>query len=274
MPLANEARSVAGATTLTALGVGVLAALAGCGDHGGGDIATISAPQGRLWGARFAPAGDVIAIAFGDEDKIGTIDLEAGTLRELTGGGSYLTGTAWSPSGDAIYFNGTAGIVRISTDIGATSPVNDAFASLGLDVSADGARMAYGINGGNARVYTIATDVETTLARPCQAIRFAPDGARVACISGGALLVIDLATGAETTVIERDLPFIAGVDWYGDGTRLLFTSSDGVERIGVDGEDRHLVHGAFAAVEVDLAADEQSIVYGVNGQDALTLLRL
>ena len=76
-------------------------------------------------------------------------------------------------------FNGTAGIVRISTDIGATTPVNDAFASLGLDVSADGARMAYGINGGNARVYTIATDTETTLARPCQAIRFAPDGSRV-----------------------------------------------------------------------------------------------
>lgn len=246
-------------------------ALAACGD-GSGDIGSIATPQGRLWGARFAPDGDVLALAYGDENKIGTIDLDARTLRELTPGGTYLTGTAWSPAGDLIYFNGADGIGRITRDIGQTTMVNGAFATLGIDVSPDGTRLAYGVNGGNARVYTLAGGTERALDRPCQAIRFAPFGDRVACISGGELVLIELATEAVTVLVDHDVPFIAGLDWYKDGQSLLFTSTDGIERVTLTGE-RDLIHGAFAAIEVDLSADERSMVIGINGHDDLTLVR-
>ena len=83
-------------------------ALAACGGHDN-DSGSISIAGGRLWGARFAPDGTTLAVAYGPDDKIGTIDLDSGNLSEVTSGASYLTGTAWSPSGDAIYFNGTAG---------------------------------------------------------------------------------------------------------------------------------------------------------------------
>jgi WD40 repeat protein len=249
-------------------------ALAACGGHGSGDVSTISSPQGALWGARFSPAGDVLSIAYGEEEKIGTIDLDAGSLRELSPGGTYLSGTAWSPAGDYVYYNGVDGIGRISTDIAQNTMINTSLATLGIDVSPDGKQLAYGVNGGDARLYTLATMAEESLGQPCAAIRFAPTGDRVACISGGALVVIDLPTREVTTVIDRGLPSLAGVDWYASGLQLLFTSQDGIERIGIDGNDRHLVAGAFAAVEVDLSADDQSIVFGENGQDALTLVRL
>jgi WD40 repeat protein len=247
-------------------------ALAAC-SHGGGDVATISAPQGRLWGARFAPTGNVISMAYSDEDKIGTIDLDSGSLRELTPGGSYLTGTAWSPSGDLIYFNAIDGITAITTAVASTRPVNRSLATLGIDVSPDGGRLAYGVNGGNARIYDLASERETTLARRCDAIRFAPSGDRVACVSGGALVIIELATGGETAIVEEGLPLIAGCDWYRDGQALLVTTRNGVEQITLAG-DSHLVFGAFAAVAVDLSPDESSIVIGVNGSPDLTLLRL
>ena len=248
-------------------------ALAACGDHGG-DVGTITAPQGRLWGARFSPSGGVLSVAYGDEDKLGTITLDTLTLRELTPGGSYLTGTAWSPSGDAIYFNGTDGIVMIDTDIGSTSMVNASFATMGVDVSPDGTRLAYGVNGGDARIYTLATQEECALARPCQAIRFAPSGNEVACLSGGALVTIALATGAETTIIDADLPFIGAVDWYSDGQALVVTTSKGIERVARAGGDTHLLFSSFAAVEVDLSPDDGDLVIGVNGQPDLQLVHL
>lgn len=251
----------------------VAAALAGCAGHGSGDTGTISVPGGRLWGARFAPDPTTLAVAYGPDDKIGTIDLDSRLLREVASGASYLTGTAWSAAGDAIYYTGTAGVYRVMLGGPAPVMINDAFASLGVDVSSDGTRLAYGINGSNARVYTLAGGTETPLDRPCQAIRFAPSGDRVACISGGALVIIELATATVTPVVTGGLPFIAGVDWYADGQRLVFTSERGIESVTLAGE-RHLVVGAFAAIDVDLAADDSALVYGVNGQDSVALVKL
>ena len=261
-------------STMKGAAVALAVATAACGDgHGGGDVGTISAPQGRLWGARFAPDGTHLSVAYGESDKIGVLDLDSLTLRELAEGGSYLTGTAWTTNGDTIYYNGADGVFSIASEVGLPVMVNDGFATTGIDVAADGRKLAYGVNGGNARIYTIATRMETALARRCQAIRFAPSGTAVACISDGALLVIDIATGAETPIVAFDVPFIAGVDWYPDGQQLLYTSSRGIERVTLAGETT-LIHSSFAAIDVDLAPDESAIVFGVNGQPALTLLQL
>ena len=259
------------ATAAAALVVIAAGAMAGCDSHTN-DSGLISVPGGRLWGARFAPGAVTLAVAYGPDDKIGTIDLGSSSLREVTGGASYLTGTAWSAAGDAIYYTGTAGVYRVEPGGPAPTMVNDAFASLGVDVSPDGALLAYGINGSDARIYTLATMSERALDRPCQAIRFAPSGDKVACISAGALVIIDLTSGAVTPIVAAGLPFIAGVDWYSDGQRLVFTSSQGIETVTLAGERKVLIP-AFAAVEVDLAPDDSAIVYAVNGADGLTLVR-
>jgi DNA-binding beta-propeller fold protein YncE len=257
---------------MRSFGLGIFAiAVGACG--GDGTSHTVSASQGRLGGARYSPDGTHLAVVFGSDDKIGSYDLASSTLTELTGGGSYLTGTAWSAAGDTIYYDGTAGIFRIAASGGTATMVNNAFASLGVDLSPDGTRLVYGTNGSAARLYTIATNTETALARPCQAVRFAPSGTIVACISGGALVTIDLATSAETTVIADGLPFIAGLDWYADGQRLIFTSDSGIDAVTVAGARSHLID-AFAAIDLDLAPDDSEVVYGINGQSDLTITGL
>lgn len=249
----------------------VALALGACG--GGNDSDTIQVPEGRLWGARFSPDGTALAVAFGSDDRIGVYDRASGTLTELATGTTYLTGTAWSASGDTIYFDGTVGVRSVPRAGGAVTDVNAAFASMNVDLSPDGTRLAYGVNGDLAAVYTIATDSETLLDRRCQAIRFAPDGQRVACVSSGALVVIELASGTATTVLPTGVPFIAGVDWYNDGQRLLVTTEDGIEAVTLAGE-RRMVVDAFAAVELDLSPDERELVYRQNGHDDLTIVGL
>jgi Tol biopolymer transport system component len=252
----------------------LLAIVLTCAACGGDDTGrNLSVAEGALWGARFSPDGRTLAVAYGDMDKIGTLDVDTGALTERAGGGSYLTGTAWSAAGDAFYFSGDAGISRVSLAGGAATMVADAFAALSLDLSPDGTRFAYGVNGGNARIYTIATNTERALDRPCEAIRFAPSGDRVACISRGALLTIDLATDAATIVVASDVPFIAGLDWFADGQRLVFTSNRGIETVTLAGA-RTVVTDAFAAIEVDLSADDRTLVYQQNGTPELTLLSL
>ena len=63
---------------------------------------------------------------------------------------------------------------------------------------------------------------------------------------------------------------VAGIDL---GVASLVTTSDGIERVTLDGET-DLIHNARSAIEVDLAPDESAIIFGVNGQPDLTLLRL
>jgi Tol biopolymer transport system component len=240
------------------------------GDGGGGDVRTVHA-SGPLWGARFSPDGSRLAVAFGPDDKLGTIDLASGALTEVADNTSYLTGTSWSAAGDAIVYDGSGGIYRVAPGA-APVQLTDAFASMGVDLSPDGTRVAYGVNGTDAELYTIATDTTTPLGRPCQAIRFSPSGTSVGCISGG-LFVIDLATMAETTVLADGLPFIAGLDWYADGQRLVVTSDDGLEAVTLAGA-RSVLLDTFAAVEVDLAPDEQSLVFATNGSADLSILDL
>ncbi|MEZ4400093.1 MAG: WD40 repeat domain-containing protein [Kofleriaceae bacterium] len=246
--------------------------VAACGGAGG-DGRTIEVPEGRLWGARFSPDGATLAVAFGADDRIGTVDVGAGVLTERATGGSYLTGTAWTADGARIYYTGGAGVFAVDLAGGAPVMVNDAFAALGLDLSPDGTRLAYGTNGSSARVYDLGAGTEAALDRPCQAIRFAPDGARVACVSGGALVTLDLATGAATTVVADGLPFIVGLDWFADGQRLVVTTDAGLEEITLAGRRTVLVD-AFAAIEVDLSADDRQAVYLTNGAPGLTLVDL
>lgn len=249
----------------------VLVILAACGGSDGGDVRTLTA-SGPLWGARFSPDGTTLAVAFGPDDQIGTIAVATGALTEVATGGNYLTGTAWSAAGDAIYYNGGGGVFRVAPGSAATL-VNDAFASMNVDLSRDGTRLAYGINGTDAELYTIATATTTVLGRPCQAIRFSPSGTEVACISGGALVTIDLATSVATPIVADGVSFIAGLDWYADGQRLVFTSDDGLEAVTRAGA-RTLLLDTFAAIEVDLSPDEKSLVFATNGSADLSILSL
>lgn len=253
-------------TRLALLASLLLAAACGGDD---GDSRSISVDGERLWGARFSPDGARLAVAFGDDDKLGVIDLATGALTEVADNTSYLTGTAWAANGDIVY-DGSGGVYRV-TPGGAPVELTDAFASMNVDLSPDGTRLAYGVNGSDAELYTIATDTTTSLGVDCDAVRFSPVADEVACMTGSELVLVDLATLATTPVVTTGISFIAGVDWYADGQALVFTSDDGIERVTRAGARTRLAD-AFAAIELDLAPDDKSLVYLTNGSADLSLL--
>lgn len=258
------------------LGLVAIAALAACGgdDGAGGDVRTVHA-SGALWGARFSPDGSRLAVAFGPDDKLGTIDLASGALTELADNTSYLTGTAWAADGSGVYYNGSGGVYLVHPGDALPEQVNDAFASLGLDAAfgAAGARLVYGINGTDAELYDVATQTPRGLGRSCQAVRFAPDGRELACVSNGDLVLIDATTLAAGAPVVSGLPFIVGLDWYADGQHLVVTTDAGLERIGRDGS-RGVLVDTFAAIEVDLAPDDKSVVFATNGSPDLSIVSL
>lgn len=129
-------------------------------------------------------------------------------------------------------------LFRLDPRTGERTRLTDGWRAREPDVSADGQRVVFTINGAGTRHLMIADlgDVEGT-ARPLVRSRrfeqvytpvFSPDGSRVAYSSwtrGGYrdIRIVDVASG-EITALTRDRSFDSGPEWSHDGRTVYFSS--------------------------------------------------
>lgn len=225
------------------------------------------APEEELGAFRIAPAGDRVAVVYGAEERVGLLSMDDATLTDVAPGGTYLTGLAWADD-TTLLFTGDGGIFQVGADGQGLVSVDDAFAASGLDRSPDGALLAYGINGADGALLTVATSTTQALPTHCATARFSPDGQTLACDAQGELVLIDVTTLAATTLVTG-LDFFAPLDWFADGDRLVFAGPDGIETVEVGTGARAPLHDAFAVIDLDLAADDSVLLYRQNGEQII-----
>lgn len=234
---------------------------------GGGEEFVVEVAGEDLATFRIAPSGEALAVVYGTEERIGLVTIDDPTLIDVAPGATYLTGIAWLDVG-TLLFSGDGGIFQVGVDGEGLVSIDDAFAATGLDVSPDGTTLAYGVNGGDGVLLTLADSSARTLPTRCAVARFSPDGDTLACDAQGELVLIDVAT-LEPTTLVTGLDFFAPLDWFADGERLAFASSDGIEEVVVATGERRRVHDAFAVIDLDLSADDGVLLYRQNGETAI-----
>ena len=212
------------------------------------------------------------------------------------------TYAAVAPDGTLVYGGADAhrdiyfryDLFRFDPRTGARTRLTDGWRAREPDVSRDGRRVVFTVNGGGTRHLMIAelADVEGS-ARPLVRSRrfeqvytpvFSPDGTQVAysCWSRGGyrdLRVVDLATGA-VRAITRDRYFDSGPEWSHDGRTLYFSSDrmGGVFNLfAYDLEEQvlrqltNVVGGAFSPALSPDGSQLAYIGYSSRGQDLWTI---
>ena len=95
---------------------------------------------------RFSPEGT--QIAFATSSAISLMDVDGENLREVaTEELSYLSSVSWFPDGQRLAITSERGIEILDIDSGEREVIDDQFASMAVDVSPQGDRLVYGING-------------------------------------------------------------------------------------------------------------------------------
>lgn len=253
----------------TVAGVLVSVGLVACGgdasDDGGGF--TIEAGGATVSTFRLAPDGTRLAVVYGDDDRVGLLPLAGGAPVDVAPGGTYLTGIAWADDA-TLLFTGDGGIYSVGADGTGLTMLDDAFAASGLDVAPDGATLAYGVNGGDGVLLTLADGTARGMGTPCAVARFSPDGSTVACDAQGEVVLVDVATLAVTPLLG-ELDFFAPLDWFADGQRLAVATPAGIEAVDVATGARTLLADAFAVIDLDLAADDSLLLYRSNGASTI-----
>ena len=273
-------------------------ALAGCGPAGGptdgGDTDAgvtskeFAAPTGQqFWEARWSPDGKKIAMHHStlgpmSVDSIGVIDEGGGNLALVADAGTYLASVAWVPGGASIYFSGTAGILKVATTGGPVTLVKSAFAAMNIDVSKDGQRLTYSINGTNDVTLLELSDGGQTTIGKGEAARFSPDGTQLAYVArktepdGGTDEHFMLYKFSDKSVADIGVAgtYLASVCWFADNKRLALTSANGIELMSLDQTPltRRKLIDAFASTGCDVHPDGTRILYRVNGQRGINVL--
>ncbi len=239
----------------------------GVDDGGADDPFTIDADGETVSTLRLSPDGTQVAVVYGADDRVGVLGLAGGAVTDVAPGGTYLTGIAWADDA-TLLFTGDGGIYSVALDGSGLVMLDDAFAASGLDVSPDGTTLAYGVNGGDGVVLTLADSTARVMPTRCGVARFSPDGATIACDAQGSLVLVDVATLVATTLIDG-LDFFAPLDWFADGTRLAVAGPDGIEVVDVATGARTPLTDAFAVIDLDLAADDSLLLYRENGSSII-----
>jgi len=262
------------------LGVFVLLASVACGPGGGdgGDggssLRTLGAEGTFVSSPRFSPDGQTLAFAraVNDAHEIALIGVDGSGLRQLAPAGTYLAATAWRADGSGVVFSSDAGIDEAAISGGTVTHLVDDFATLDPDLSADGAFLVYGINGGAMQWVELATGASRVLASAGNSPRFSPDGTKIAFESGDQIHILTLADDSIKQVVETNT-YLASVDWFSDGQRLVVSSDQGIEVVdlGTSPVTRTVIDDAFAAHYVDLSPDEKTVAYAVNGSTSIYL---
>lgn len=258
----------------TACGTGDGSGDGGDGGGGGSDLRTLSAEGTFVVSPRFSPDGQTLAFArdVNDEHEIALIGVDGSGLRQLAPAGTYLAATAWRSDGSGVVFSSDAGIDEAALAGGAVTNLVDDFATLDPDLSPDGAFLVYGINGGSMQLVELATGTSRVLPSSGNSPRFSPDGTQIAFESGDQIHLLTLADDTLEQVVETNT-YLASVDWFADGLRLVVSSDQGIELIDLTTTPagRTVIDDAFAAHYVDLSPDETTIAYAVNGSTSIYL---
>lgn len=95
---------------------------------------------------RFSPDG--LSIAFESGEKIMVMTLSSGDVKEVVDAATYLASVDWFPDGKRLAITSDKGLEIVTLDpAGERSLLRDEFAATNIDLSADGASIAYSING-------------------------------------------------------------------------------------------------------------------------------
>jgi Tol biopolymer transport system component len=225
---------------------------------------------------RFSPdsAKIVCGKALGDTAVVAVMDPAGGQVKTIAESDNFLDGATWTPDGKQVYFASGAGISVVAAEGGTPTVAVNAFAALDPDVSPDGKSLVYGTNGGALQLVDLATPtMPKALGAMGTSPRFSPDGKSIAFESSEHIKTMEIATGTVTDIVDAGT-YLASVDWFADGKRLAITSDKGIEIVTLGATPtRAVVREEFAADNLDLSPDGKSIVYGVNGQKSLFVLK-
>ena len=271
--------------------------VAGCGPGGGpvdgGAMGALSskalaAPSGQqFWEGRWSPDGKKIGFHHATPGlmgahSIGVMDELGGNVSLIADAGTYLASVAWSPDGTTLYFSGDDGVLKVPSAGGPTSLVKSSFAAMNIDVSKDGRRLSYSVNGSADVTVLDLADAGQTYVSKGEAARFSPDGTQLAYVArekesdGGSDQHFKLYRFSDQSVSELGVAgtYLASICWFADGARLAVTSKDGLEllTLGQAPVGRTRLFDAFAATGCDVHPDGTRILYRVNGETGLRVL--
>jgi Tol biopolymer transport system component len=251
------------------------AGVPGGGYPGGGIVERTLSVEGqpRLVNPRFSPDGTRIAFVQleSEADSLAVMNAN-GTGHQVLGTmASYLTGFAWTADGSELYFSGT-GVFRIPAEGGSLVEVLDwreGFASYSPDLSPDGTRLVFGVNGSTLRLVdlTQSPPAVQTLPMSGNSPRFSPDGQTIAYADKSASMIRLMdADGTHVRDVVPSDGFFASVDWFSDGQRLVATTDVGLEIVTLQTGQRRQLRRAGAVMDIDLSADDSKLVFSINGQ--------
>jgi len=255
-------------------------------DGGGGGIrkATLSLPDNpRLVNPRFSQDGARIAFtrlgSGGDPDAVVLMDATGGNVTVLNESASYLTGYDFSADGQTLLYSGS-GIYTVPVDGGTPTQVLnsfDGFASYGPDLSPDGTKLIFGVNGSTLKLVDLSQSppVLTSLPMRGNSPRFSPDGQTIVYADTEASMIrLMNADGTNVRDVVASGGFFASVDWMSDGQRIVATTDVAMELItlGTQPLQRRTLEKGFAVLDLDVSPDDKKVVYTVNGQLPLYVL--
>ncbi len=282
----NKTLILTAALTLTACSGGGGAATDGGGAMDAGPVSKeLAAPSGQqFWEGRWSPDGKKIAFHHSTSgsmgvDSIAVMDETGANLKLIADAGTYLASVAWAPDGTTVYFSGSGGIGKVPAAGGPVSAVKSAFAAMNIDVSKDGQRLSYSVNGSSTVTILELVDGGQTFLGMGEGGRFSPDGTQLAYIArqnepdGGNDEHFKLYKFSDKSVSDLGVAgtYLASLCWFADGKRLAATSKNGLELL-TPPSGRQTIFEAFAVTGCDVHPDGTRILYRVNGQLGLRVL--
>lgn len=253
---------------------------------GGGGIrkATLSLPDNpRLVNPRFSHDGARIAFtrlgSNGAADAVVLMDATGGNVTVINESASYLTGFDFSADGQTLLYSGS-GVYTVPVAGGTPTAVLssfDGFASYGPDLSPDGTKLIFAVNGSTLKLVdlTQTPPVLTSLPMRGNSPRFSPDGQTIVYADTEASMIrLMNADGTNVRDVVASDGFFASVDWMSDGQRIIATTDVAMELItlGTQPLQRRTLDKGFAVMDLDVSPDDQKLVYTVNGQMPLYVL--
>ncbi len=230
--------------------------------------------------ARFSPDGTEIALIAWRGlalDDLVIVDRCGENLRRLGIRASAKAVSTWGPSwsadGTQIYFVGSEDSVRRVSAAGGISeivlPVAEAPV---LDVSRDGTKVLYATR--EFRVFDLGTRTSTAYGVYGTSPRFSPDGTQVAFSRERKIEIMNLETREIREVLSFDSLVRLSVAWFSTGDRLAITSERGTEIVELTTPiARRTVAPEAIVRDVDVSRDDQAILFGLNGQPQVRVIR-